>query len=1034
MSKKEWEDWKKRMETKNRDAGGAGGNGQEAPERSVGKPTEKAGATIRNRTYEVSRFYYLPHRYDKNLWERIDKDAESIKALTAGLGKVLAPILAQDFIFMANQKFWLDSKLLALYPTPDACDRKKIFGNSEDDVRRYKKTIDGFVFHAPTFEELDMTFSPERKNPYQAGDERLTFFHDGHNKGSYYRDNDERVYPDFLPTCTVASDCIAVNDNHLLCYFPGNKLSTIYGEFGGSNCMFLLPICRLGGGEPGHADARDVLACLLDNKLIPAELGEQRENYETLLRVWKAIKRYVSVKASSLVFDAEAYRKENFAARRDICRTKGLQSDRLQAYGADDLCRCDYVRANKECYEERRLQDLNLGHWELCETPMAGQEEAKLPEGVKWVARPPQLDVKEGGICAIDFGTKSTVVVCWNRDDKQDARLLRIGKEDLTAAPEETDYENPTAVELRGFSDFMEAYRSREGRPFTCWEDMTVSHQAVQAMFSGFGNYCVFNELKQWANDSERRVNLSDQKGKTLILPPYAELAEGDFDPIEIYAYYLGLYINNMVHGIYLDYIMSFPVNYGLDVRERIRTSFERGLRKSLPPFLLRDADMMKRFRVQKGCSEPAAYAITALHEFGLEPTTDEEKVAYGVYDFGGGTTDFDFGIESTDPKGRYHYCLEQFGAGGDEYLGGEHILALMAYEVFKSNVDTMREKGVHIVFPVGAERFPGSEVLVEERNSASQAAVLNMRILTKFLRPIWERQPGFEKLFSDEKSPEDDLYTASGNRVAVTLRLHREVLDRLVKDRIAKGVDSFFSKLKESFHRKEYGTKIHIFLAGNAGKAQVVRELFDERIRAEEEAAEKNVGASGLYCLHMPLSVSEEGAKEEKAPAAKGSSPAPEYDRRRTGKTGVAFGLLRCRKGARDVLVINQNDDADAKEVKFPFYIGVITREGKFKVTVGPDVPYGSWVEYFDASESEIELRYTKEARAQEGVLTEREVSVVRLYLDESEVSEDEDVGVFLRKKSPDTLEYVVGRKKQGAPSADAFEILGGVHEVKLS
>ena len=106
-------------------------------------------------------------------------------------------------------------------------------------------------------------------------------------------------------------------------------------------------------------------------------------------------------------------------------------------------------------------------------------------------------------------------------------------------------------------------------------------------------------------------------------IKPYLETNEidaGDFDPIELYAYYLGLYINNMHHQIYLDYILSFPVNYRKDIRERIRKSFESGIRKSLPPALLRDEEYMKNFRVYLGASEPAAYAISALEGYGLEP------------------------------------------------------------------------------------------------------------------------------------------------------------------------------------------------------------------------------------------------------------------------------------------------------------------------------------------------------------------------------------------------------------------------------
>ena len=59
------------------------------------------------------------------------------------------------------------------------------------------------------------------------------------------------------------------------------------------------------------------------------------------------------------------------------------------------------------------------------------------------------------------------------------------------------------------------------------------------------------------------------------------------------------------------------------------------------------------------------------------------------VFDFGGGTTDFDFGVfyEADEKKStRYDYTIEHFGAGGDRYLGGENLLELLAFEVFKKD------------------------------------------------------------------------------------------------------------------------------------------------------------------------------------------------------------------------------------------------------------------------------------------------------------------------------------------------------------
>ena len=48
----------------------------------------------------------------------------------------------------------------------------------------------------------------------------------------------------------------------------------------------------------------------------------------------------------------------------------------------------------------------------------------------------------------------------------------------------------------------------------------------------------------------------------------------------------------------------------------------------------------MQKFKVNGDISEPTAYAVCALQEYGFDPEEDN-KVFYSVFDFGGGTTDF---------------------------------------------------------------------------------------------------------------------------------------------------------------------------------------------------------------------------------------------------------------------------------------------------------------------------------------------------------------------------------------------------------
>lgn len=1011
-----------------------------------GRENASSGNTIKNhrsdQTYLTGHAFYSEKDWKERGSRLVDEEMHRIEGYLTTLHQVLPSILDYEFIMMKNKEVWMDTKLLALYPNPGAFSIRYIRDRERSEVEKYRVKIEGFTFEAPTYDECCTTFTNDRPNPYIGEEGKMDYLCSVLNiplakrrstGNSYWIDSrhNQAVYVDWLATKTPLD-----NDFRMFVSYNTGAQYKIYNLLNGNNSCYIIPICHLAKSVSDSYSLMDRLDCLMENRLVPEGLGNAENAYKELMKEWKNARPYLSGSIGSLSLDREAYRKQCldvYDRDYDTFRKDHPEAGEIRDYVKDSLLQCDFTRANISSYDEKRLTDINLGHWELVEGSLPGWKEEKLPEGKAWVARPPQLDVR-GGVCAIDFGTKSTVVAC--RDENQDERLRRVGKGDFNAAPRETDYENPTTVELRHYDRFREAYEGRQGRPFTRWSDVTVSHQAADAIFNAEytgAYYSVFNELKQWANDPARRMFLTDQEGKVIELKPYSEIKEGDFDPIEIYAYYLGLYINNMTNGIYLDYIMSFPVNYSVAVREKIRSSFERGIRKSLPPAILNDQEQMKHFRIQPGCSEPAAYAITALREFHLEPQSENDRVAYGVFDFGGGTTDFDFGIASI-PARHYNMQIEQFGYGGDPYLGGENILMLMAYEVFRENAAVMREQKIHMVLPEGVRRFTGSEVLVEDRSNASQSAYLNTRELQRFLRPIWEKTAGYEELGNDEQSI--SLYpSGSSKKEEVKIKIRIPDLDKLIHDRIEKGVQSFFIKLTEAFRNVDYHGKINIFLAGNSCKSKVVQELFRQAINEKEQAMEKTMGAKGQYTLYLPLEMQNKTESKGKDQEAQ---PEKEWDRVRTGKTGVAFGLLRCRKGARDVKVINKNDEmvqGAEKEVKFPYYLGEIGRDGLFHVTVGPDIGYGSWVEYIDASEDEFELCYTKDARAQTGKLPDSEVPRVSCYLDEDEVTDDENVNVFVRKKDVEALQYAVGSLKQSEDGKDLFVPLhaGRIHECKL-
>lgn len=531
----------------------------------------------------------------------------------------------------------------------------------------------------------------------------------------------------------------------------------------------------------------------------------------------------------------------------------------------NELKNCDLKRANISPYTDDMLEDINNGHWNVYES-FADEYNAntylcKVPKNKVLVARNPLRDVNMKAVCGIDFGTKSTVVVCHDKDDK----LLRVGASNFLEEPRVEDYENPTVIHIIDYEHFINNYKSSAGRPNTEYKDLQVSHDAAKEIYkTNFDKtrfYSVFSELKQWANSKYRNQILQDYNGNFINLKPYLSLEKDDFDPIEVYAYFLGLNINNMHTGIYIKYLLSFPVNYELAVRNKIIESFERGLKKSLPNTVLNDADVMKRFKVSIGGSEPASYAITALNSFGVEPLKEETSkvVSYGVFDFGGGTTDFDFGIEYIPDSIKYKFEIEQLGNGGDVYLGGENLLNILAFEVYKGNLDVLRKEAIPIVIPPKSQAFSGSEVLIKNEENADQSSYLNLKLIAYELRDLWEESNDYEAKYNEDTIT-IKLFSVNGEEKTVNLRVNIDELQNIIRNHIRDGIDNFFNTYLRV--AKQYQDKmtspLHILLAGNSCKSRILQEEFVSRIIDElndlKKINDREDNLKPIFKLYPPL------------------------------------------------------------------------------------------------------------------------------------------------------------------------------------
>ncbi|GAA9984054.1 hypothetical protein VN0985_10140 [Helicobacter pylori] len=262
----------------------------------------------------------------------------------------------------------------------------------------------------------------------------------------------------------------------------------------------------------------------------------------------------------------------------------------------------DEIAVGLKSYSQSQLLDLDGGHWDL-EAPGLPEESVtfrfdNLPKDhngreENFYARSSLKDLNKTGIVAIDFGTKSTTASYMDKNGRY--CLISIGG-DVDAVGLEK-YENPTIVEFRDKEKFLKAYNALDHRPFTEKQDMEVAHEAQKNLSSAQGNhlYRFFSELKQWAGADEKQ-NFRDYE-EDFSLESFAKCT--DFNPIEIYAYYIGRCINDMHNGVFLKYFLSYPIKYERPQAEKIRESFEKGLKKSLPRHVFGDDKTAKNFKVE---------------------------------------------------------------------------------------------------------------------------------------------------------------------------------------------------------------------------------------------------------------------------------------------------------------------------------------------------------------------------------------------------------------------------------------------------
>ncbi|MCQ2849736.1 hypothetical protein JT209_01790 [Helicobacter pylori] len=732
---------------------------------------------------------------------------------------------------------------------------------------------------------------------------------------------------------------------------------------------------------------------------------EDKIKFKQALRVLHAIAnnetslRYLSDENQKFI--------EDLAQDKKITNEKIEKTLEIVSYGDVDvdfeafkelMLKVDSVAVGLKSYSQSQLLDLNGGHWDL-EMPSAPKESVtfrfdNLPKDEKnkemnFYAHSSLKDLNKG-VVAINFGTKSTTASYMDKTGTY--RLLSIGG--LVDDASLTKFENPTIMEFRHKENFLNAYNALDHRPFTEKNDIEVAHEAQKNAAGVKGNdlYLFFSKLKQWAGADEKQ-NFRDLI-EDFSLESFTNCT--DFNPIEIYAYYIGRCINNMHNGVFLKYFLSYPIKYEKHQAEKIRESFERGLKKSLPRHVFDDEKTAKTFKVELRASEPCAYAISALKSYGFFKSEKLDKpVYYGVFDFGGGTMDFDFGKWEKSANPKFLYKMTHFSSGGDKYLGGENLLELLAWEVYAKNFQELKAKDIVIAKPnydrIDTQRF-GSFM------QNSREARLNLQEIASKLRPFLENLDAdiIEAIEENEefeiKDFEEDFKAMlfdrnGGGPISVEdFKVDCKELLSLLKGKIEEGVANFFAGFSKVMAENidDQCRAFHIFLGGNASRSVLVKQAFENAKEKQlKDYQQKTSKDDFTFIIYDPLGT-EKSDKQILELTGEDVSNTPAY-LKPTCKTGVAFGLLESRDRAKGIEMPSISSNP-----VFKYDLG-IEIEGKFHAKIHRDSLKPNEYQIFQIKEEwggfdELEIRYSDKALANTNTLNIKDTQMISIALEEVE------------------------------------------------
>jgi hypothetical protein len=601
------------------------------------------------------------------------------------------------------------------------------------------------------------------------------------------------------------------------------------------------------------------------------------------------------------------------------------------------------------------------------------------------VLRDPALDLRAAWV-AIDLGASTTTVAI--RSDRGPTELLRIGS--TAPAMCSADFESPSEIAFEHLGRVVKAWRDRVVLPLTAWDDVKVGHAARALRLAPGGDRVrraaaglVELSLLREPIEEKRPVVLrgaADPDYQETLKKPAPPVVDEDgigahepFDPIELYAYYVGLHVNQRSRGLFTRYALTLPQGWPSARRQGVLVAFRRGLYRSLPAGLV-PFDDVHRLEVIDAGPPVLSFAVHAFRAFGIQPKGD--VVTFFAIDAGASETGLVGGVlrDAGDAERRdgYERVLEHLPASSIPWLGGERLLHRLAYRTYLANEEALRELRVPIDVPAGEAPYAAAA----ELGAAHVEARANTTLLKDALRPALEGPEG-AKLPSAVR-----LLTAEGRALDVALLVDASALCELVDTSIADALVAIRGAAAEVAAKVGRGAEphegLHVFLGGRLG-------THDRLARALAEGLPAGVR------FHRFL------------------EPAPGNLAAGTPKTSVALGQLAAR--FEKLLVVPRHEARDA----FRFRVGK-ARHGELAAVLDPSVDYDTWREMGACTRPDVEVLFV--SASDEDALAADDPRVLRAVCSLGDAAVGQRV--YLRAVGSARVEVSVG-PPGGEPGRDA-------------